>query len=291
MYISIYDIIREYYNFYNFNIEKVDNHYIIDTNNNKYSFFRISNREMVEKIYNIVSNYNIFDTFVKINLSNEFILNYNNKEFVLIFNRNIEFTNDCFLSLFLCKTDDLISNFFSDDFISKKNMYEDLYLKNSGKYLWIDETIDYYLCIFEVSIYYLKNYNKKYVDYGYVQHLKYDNLEYSNPLNLVIDFKEKAFSRYLKYLFFTENYKKIDLYLLFFNWSYQFNNINFDLIVSYLFYPDYYFEKLIKKFDTSDDGINIENDFWLFDEYENYIINIIGIINNFSKIKIPIIGI
>lgn len=122
--------------------------------------------------------------------------------------------------------------------IEKSDFIERYYETIKGKYENIDESIDYYMGMLELSILLLNKY-QNYHEIGYLEHKKINNDSLNNPLNIKIDVKERDFAEYLKYLFFSNQYKSININDLIINNK---DNYNFNLVISRIIYPNYYFD-------------------------------------------------
>lgn len=163
----------------------------------------------------------------------------------------------------------------------RKNDYIDRYYScMRQEYKIIDESIDYYITMAEMSIYYLKNYDN-YYEYNYIQHtiILVDN--FFNEEYLKYDIKERDFAEYLKYLFLKNNYDIEKIYNLLEN---SVDKINYDLVVARLLFPSYYYFYL-EKFLLGEDNKLLEI-VKRTTEYENYIKKIVDKINECSNKKI-----
>ena len=157
----------------------------------------------------------------------------------------------------------------------KKSDYISKYISKIRKnYKEIDESIDYYLTMLEMAIYYLKDYDN-YIDYAYVQHKIINNMELNE------DVKERDFSEYLKYTFFNKNYSMNYIYDLI---EKGINIFNYDLVVARLLFPSYYLFYLEKYIIDGENNLNsiIERT----SEYELYVKNIVNRINLYRDKKI-----
>ena len=164
--------------------------------------------------------------------------------------------------------------------INKSNYIVSYYETIKGKYSIIDESIDYYMVMLEMGIYYLKNY-LDYYDYVYIQH----NVILNNSMTIKEDVKERDFAEYLKYLFYN-NSDINDVYKLLKKTK---NKFNYYLVVARLLYPSYYLyylEKVIVSFEDYDKLNNIVNH---STEYETYIKCIVNKMNEYliKKIVLP----
>ena len=158
------------------------------------------------------------------------------------------------------------------------------YYKNiNSKYEIIDESIDYYIVLLELGIFYLKKYDN-YYDYTLLQHeMIIDDL---NNNNLKYDFKEREFAEYIKYLFFNKTYSIDFIYNLI---EKNIGKLNFELVVARLLFPSYYFyyfEKVVVDNEKYDNLVDIVR---RTSEYEDYLKSIVSKINSYldKKIVLP----
>lgn len=158
------------------------------------------------------------------------------------------------------------------------------YYKNiSGKYRIIDESIDYYIVLLELGIFYLKKYDS-YYDYALLQHeLIINDL---NDSNLKYDFKERKFAEYIKYLFFYKTYSIDFIYNLI---EKNIGKLNFELVVARLLFPSYYFYYFEKVVVNNEKYDNLANIVIRASEYEDYLKSIVNKINSYldKKIVLP----
>ena len=149
----------------------------------------------------------------------------------------------------------------------------------NNKYKIIDKSIDYFKGIWENAISYYNNneiITNKYVSHKRIN-IEMDLLEFLNPLEFIIDYKERDIGDYIKSYIMNKNFtlKTFDNYL---------NTINKDriiLLISRLLFPTYYFdlyenivigqekeEKLIEIIKKRNNILKYIK--YLFDKYENF---------------------
>lgn len=165
--------------------------------------------------------------------------------------------------------------------INKSDYIEYYYSNIVGKYKLIDESVDYYLGMLEMAIYYLFDYND-YKDVGFIEHRVFDKNKLFNPLNIKIDVKERDFAEYLKFLFFNGLYKDIDIEKLIYTYK---DFYNFDLVIARLLYPNYYFDLFDKVILLEESESILFNVISKSQEYESYLKRILTYISTFFKIK------
>lgn len=239
----------------------------------------INNIDEVIDQYNITKDYPMFYKFV-VNKDNSIITQFNGNFLVLLednmqesFKNGIE--NN---SLSINKMERLL---WRDLWIKKSDYIEYYYSNIVGKYELIDESIDYYLGMLESAIYYLYDY-AGYQDVGYIEHKVFDEDNYFNPLNVKVDMKERDYAEYLKYLFFSNKYKKVNVEDLIIRYK---SYYNYDLVIARLLFPNFYFN-LFDKVVLAEENENV-----LYDvisrssEYEEYLKRIIKCVSSFFEIK------
>lgn len=164
--------------------------------------------------------------------------------------------------------------------INRIEYLEEEYISFRGKYPLIDESIDYYFSMFDLAISLLSDY-VSYYDIAFVQHKNINN-NFFNPLYFCIDFKERDFSNFLKKIFWDNTYHSYSISDIILSHK---SDYNFDLVISRLLYPDYYFNTFL-------DIINLKKEekelCFVIDrvvEYENYISFILNVVNSFYPTK------
>ena len=288
-YYLIGDIIFEFIkNNYLINIDEYfyKNNYIFYKNKNNYYFIsEVKNKKNLYKLY----YYFINGYFYKIifNKKGKFISTYQNKDYILLKYIKYNFKLEDLIyknKLALSNKKKLLT--WRNIWIDRSNYIEEKYQKIINKYNIIDESIDYFYGLLEAAIYLLRDY-QKYYDYLYLQHIFINYFDYYNPCNIKLDVKERDFSNYLKYLFFSNKYKDIYIDKIIIK---NLDNYNFNLILARLIYPDYYFNLLDELIDNNyifNNNIfdEIKNIILLVDDYELYISNIYRVLLENKVIK------
>lgn len=156
--------------------------------------------------------------------------------------------------------------------------YIDSYYENvKGKCKTIDESIDYYITMIQMAIYYLRDYSN-YYDYVYVQH----NIILKSEMTIKEDVKERDFAEYLKYLFYTNcdiNYieKLINKY---------YRKFNYYLVIARLIFPSYYLYYLEKVLVSKDGFAELKRIVDMTSEYETFLKLITNKMNEYLSKKI-----
>ena len=228
-----FDVIQNNYRFSEFYftsdetifVSGINKYFIISFKNFKEAFDCIQLSSFVENCYKPIYNN-----------SHKYITKYSSYFFVIFLIKNYIF-NPSFLFQPLVISDKFYLE-WRDDWIQKSDYILSFYSSIKGKYSLIDESIHYYLGLLDYCIYLLNNYIG-YYDYGCVQHKRFSLKKYFNPVYFKIDVKERDFADYLKYLFFSNQYKKIHISELI---SCGKNYFNYNLVFIRLIFPDYYFD-------------------------------------------------
>ncbi len=258
--------------FYNINIQeikRINNNYYFTYQQNNYVIYKY-NRDISEinEIYELnieLLSKGLIGYEIIPNKTNELIFLYENNYYVLMKIPNIKnkkITYEDILSF------NFIQNQNKYKTIDKSNwnqnwskkidyiIYQFSQIKNKHKE--IDSSIDYFIGIWENAISYyndtISNKNKK-----YVAHIRIENdmdlLEYLNPLNFVIDYKERDIGEYLKTYVINNNYTEnmIDTILKYTNQE------GIVLLISRLLFPSYYFDlyENIIEGKTKEEEINV----------------------------------
>lgn len=275
----MYDFIFNYYHFNPSSISKKNNYYLVAHDNYSYYLYEVYDLNKVKKQYEIASHYPFYYSFI-LNYYHSIFSEYHNHVFVLLKNNNLlkvdyhyYFSNIIILS-------DYKNNWYYS-WLERSDYLEDKYYEIKGKYPIIDESFDYYLGLLEMSIYYLRHYN--YISgNGYLQHERYSKKELYNPLNIKIDFKERDFAEYLKYIFFSKEYLNIDISCLIYQ---NRNNYNFGLVFARILYPNYYFDVFDKIVFFNEDEIELKKIIDCVQDFKNYVNYILLEMNKYYYIK------
>lgn len=258
--------------FYNINIQeikRINNNYYFTYQQNNYVIYKY-NRDISEinEIYELnieLLSKGLIGYEIIPNKTNELIFLYENNYYVLMKIPNIKnkkITYEDILSFSFIQNQNKYKTIDKSNWNqnwSKKIdyiIYQFSQIKNRHKE--IDSSIDYFIGIWENAISYyndtISNKNKK-----YVAHIRIENdmdlLEYLNPINFVIDYKERDIGEYLKTYVINNNYTEnmIDTILKYTNQE------GIVLLISRLLFPSYYFDlyENIIEGKTKEEEINV----------------------------------
>ena len=155
-----------------------------------------------------------------------------------------------------------------------------------GKYPLIDESIDYYLGMAETAISYI-HYNIPEINSQEplaICHRRINEEEFYNPLNIIIDYKERDLGEYLKYLFWEGNYKEKNISSIIQKAKY--NKSGYYRLYGRVLYPSYYFDIYEKIVNEKESEQKLKKILSRINEYEEYLDMIYKEISKVTEIKI-----
>ena len=169
--------------------------------------------------------------------------------------------------------------------IKKIDYILDCYNRIKGKYKIIDESIDYYIAMWENGLFQLKEWSN-YYNNAFGQHMIifYENFFDHNFYK--VDVKERDLSEYIKYMFFKNDYNINYIYSLV---EKSIDEFNYYLVVARLLFPSYYIYYLEKVFVYNEDYNVLEKIINRTREYEEFLKKIVDKINQHltKKIVLP----
>ena len=154
-----------------------------------------------------------------------------------------------------------------------------------NKYPLIEKSINYYIGMTESAISYINNidFNDNNYDKKVISHVRVHDKNINDPQNLLIDYRSRDISEYLKYLFISNKYD-YDIISQRLN-SLNFSEFSWQLVYSRLFFPDFYFDIYDRVVIDEIEEKELCNIIERIDEYEVYLDNIYDII--YKQKKIP----
>lgn len=279
--------IMYYYGFENISIIRQKRRKYIKHNNDIYIICRVYNEKEVLELYEITRENPFFYKFIPnkdgsiFTMYQDFIfvlLKINDKSSMITQNKN-QISLDENKKYYLDRSD------WYELWTRKNDYYEYQYQHIKGKYKVIDESINYYIGLAENAISYIANIpiNLKEQEKKGLYPKRLLESEYHNPLNYVIDYKERGLSETLKYLFLNKKYlsQNIEKIIL----SYNCTETGYKLLYGRMLYPSMYFDiydKVINDFENEKELVNVIK---RLKEYEEYLKEIYRIISKHTKIK------
>ena len=277
-----------YYNLDNIHLTKLSDKNFIKYKTDIYIFQPIYNEKEVMEAYYITKDYPQFYSII-VNKDNGIFTRYQNQNYVLL-KKNItpiSMEQELFHKMYVIKGKYLLDRTDWYFLWTQKIDYFEYQLNHiQGKYPIIDESIDYFIGMAETAISYI-NYNvRKEQLHGkepVICHKRINKADFFNPLNIVIDYKERDISEYLKYIFYTETYKQTDLFHII--KLANCDSIGYYLLYGRLFFPSYYFDVYERIINNRGSEEELKPIILRINEYEQYVKNIYQIINHFQEIK------
>lgn len=293
--ISIKQYIEYYYNFENINITKIKEYYRFDYKNTNYLFMPLTRYPIeILQIYRVINNDANYDNIV-LNVKNQLITYIDGKNYILVRlsknSANYNLYNQIEKSKIVYLPNEMIDKITKtnwDILWSKKIDYIEYQLNNLDNDNIVFNSVWYYIGMAENAISYVNETLSLSSNHRlYVSHKRINEQFFNNPLNLIVDYRSRDISEYLKYIFLKKEYDYIEI-------KEKLQKLNLDeflcrMIYGRLFFVTFYFDI----FDSVMNG-NKENKLLLrniinrADEYEDYINSIYDILAQIKKI--PRIG-
>ena len=293
--ISIKQYIEYYYNFENINITKIKEYYRFDYKNTNYLFMPLTRYPIeILQIYRVINNDANYDNIV-LNVKNQLITYIDGKNYILVRlsknSANYNLYNQIEKSKIVYLQNEMIDKITKtnwDILWSKKIDYIEYQLNNLDNDNIVFNSVWYYIGMAENAISYVnETFSLSSNHRLYVSHKRINEQFFNNPLNLIVDYRSRDISEYLKYMFLKKEYDYIEI-------KEKLQKLNLDeflcrMIYGRLFFVTFYFDI----FDSVING-NKENKLLLrniinrADEYEDYINSIYDILAQIKKI--PRIG-
>ncbi len=237
--------IMYFYEFDNFNYVKQNNRYKIEYKGDIYYFYYVVNKLELIESSKLIFNKNGYYKII-LNKDSSIISNVGGKDYCLFkeevkdFDILEEINNYEFINSNLLNRSNWV------ELWSKKIDYLEYQLLHvEGKYNILSDYIDYFIGLGEVAISYVNNalesLLKTDLDKICLSHKRINYEDYFNPLNVVIDHKARDCSEYLKFVFYNNSYKKIDLGNIIKN--YNLSRYGYHLLFGRMLFNSYFFDK------------------------------------------------
>lgn len=236
------------YNFSNISLLKCKSGYKFKYNNNLYLFQKVMNVDEALEIFELVRDSKIYYSFV-FNKDKSIFTYVGSYVFVLLKTNDNKISD---INKFILLNDVPIvdSTKFKLNrsnwgvlWENKQDYFEYQMKHLKGKYMLVDRTFDYFTGLCENAISYFNNniLNKANLEKKlFICHDRITTESFFNPLYLVIDYRARDISEYLKFLFFSG--KSHDFDVLNFLSNIKFDRDDWILVFCRMLYPSYYFD-------------------------------------------------
>ncbi len=252
------DYINYYYDLYPDVINKIDDNYMFYVNLEKY-YFIVYDRfieeldEIVDLNKKMIENGSMVSEIIT-NKYDKVINNYNNKIYILLRvyvndTKKVDIQDIIYMlnEVNVDKTYKLITRTnWAKLWEDKVDYFEYQMGHIIKKYRLLYNTIDYYIGMSENAIFYLKNIVSSYegkISIG-ISHKRIGVsstlFDLYNPLNLIIDYKIRDISLYIKDAFFND--KDLNNILKCIYSNFYFDKLNLSLMFSRLLFPSYFYD-------------------------------------------------
>ena len=160
--------------------------------------------------------------------------------------------------------------------------YQLIHIKNS--YPLINSSINYYIGLSENAISYFNMLNLNNVPL-YIEHRRFNKENIYNPVELVIDYKVRDISEYIKKCFFNE--RKNSYEIINFIDKLSLENIDYVFLYVRLLFPSYYFDLYDEIINNNIDEQELNKIINMASEYEEFLYNVYILIQK----RVSILGI
>lgn len=260
-----------YYNFSDISVYKTKNKKLIKYKNDIYIFEPVINQDEILEAYNILKSENKYYKII-LNKDQSIFTPYNGETYILLRTNKIKETLSNILleepkinvtSKFLDRTN------WSFLWSRKIDYYEYQISHIKGKYPIIDESIHYFIGLAETALSYYEYNCKNIKKSATICHKRIYNEGYFNPMNVIIDYKERDIGEFLKYLFWhrSDRYENLDKIIE----TIINSNKNMNLIYSRMLYPSFYFDVYDNVINSREQPEKISKIVGRISEYEEYL--------------------
>ncbi len=239
------DNIKYYYNLLDIDFFEKKDVYYFKSNGMLFSFEKVENLEKSKKIFTLLQKIDYFNTYkIVFNIYGDIFTKIANEWYVLFLHSEKQYN---LLDLVLQPVN--VMKYFSFDtsfawnylWSKKVDYYEYQFEHISNIYPIIFESFNYYIGLAENAIsYFSYNLNSLKSFDVFLCHERISDFNYFNPLNITIDYYPRDVAEYIKFLFFSDQYRNFS-FVSFFK-SLKFNYNDYILLFSRLLFPSYYFD-------------------------------------------------
>ena len=239
------DNIMYYYNLLEIeNFEKRDSYYF-KSDNKVFSLELVENIEKSKRVIDILQKLNYTKGYqIVFNIYGEAFTRISNDWYILLLHIDEQYNilNDLLHPINVSKILRVdFSYTWNYLWIKKVDYYEYQFKHISDIYPLILESFNYYIGLAENAISYF-SYNIHSCESFdlFLCHERISYCNYLNPLNITVDYYARDVAEYIKFLFFSDNYRDFSFVSLFEALHFSYND--YILLFSRLLFPSYYFD-------------------------------------------------
>ncbi len=276
-----------YYNLLEIDAFEKKEVYYFKSNNKLFSFEKVQNIEKSKKVFDILQKINYVREYKIIyNIYGEIFTKVSNDWYVLFqhLDNKYNLLGNLLHPINVSKLVSVNNPILWSYLWSKKiDYYEYQFEHISEMYPLILESFNYYVGLAENAISYF-SYNLHSMESFdvFLCHERISYSKYFNPLNITIDYYPRDIAEYIKFLFFSNNYKDFS-FLNFFKYL-NFNYNDYILLFSRLLFPSYYFDVYDCVVSQKCDERELSKIIFLVNDYYAFLQNIYQLICTFIKI-------
>lgn len=288
--------IKYYYSMSPNNIEKCENGYIFEYNDETYYLENcLYSEKRVKEVYElnkVMINNQILVHEILLNNFKQIATTIDDKIYILMrininLNKKIDLKDIAYfhhLSSLLVNTRDTTHLFWGNKWSKKVDYYEQQAIEIGKKYPIAMETFNYFIGIAENAITYINDYKmlKPTIAYCHIR-TSSEALDFYNPFNLLIDYKVRDVSEYIKYNFFNSNinYNEVAEYIL--NSNLSPDDIKY--FYARMLFPTYYFDVFEKVMENLEDEVKIAYIANKISDYEKFLNYLCRYLNRFTMVE------
>lgn len=287
--------IKYYYSISPLNLQKLDNGYIFDSDYEKY-YLELSNfdEKRLKEVYELnrlmISN-NILVHEIILNSFKQLVTIIDDKPYVLMrINVNLDKKIDLkdisyfqYSSKFLINEKGSAPIPWNIKWSKKIDHYEQQATEIGKRYPIAMEAFNYFVGIAENAVMYVNEFSTSSPTLSYCHIRPITNaLEFYNPFNLIIDYKVRDVSEYLKFKFFYEDFdfNEFSKYL----YNSNLTGVDIQYFYARMLFPTYFFDVFEQVMETKVDEKKISYIVKKISDYESLIRNLYYFLNKYVNL-------
>lgn len=288
--------IKYYYNMNPKRLDKCDSGILFEDNGELY-YLELAhyNDKRIKDVYELnkimISN-NILVHEIILNTFKQIVTIIDEKGYILMrINVNLDKKIDLkdiayfqYLSRFLVSNKMSKSSSWGEKWSKKIDYYEQQAIEIGKKYPVAMEAFSYFVGIAENAILYINNLGNENPSMTYC-HIRpnMNPLDFYNPFNLILDYKVRDLSEYIKLKFFYDklDFKELNEYIL----NNNLTGIDIQYFYARMLFPTYYFDIFERVMDGTCDEIKLSYIVKNMNEYEKFLNNLYKYLSKFARLE------